>query len=207
MTSADRRRRRAASQPNPRGLPASTNSLERHMMSQYTTHNLTIGALRRHPLRLPLREARHSSRRLLPAEGLLGVDAVALHQDALLGSMCGPPRVRTSIPAETPGTTPWCGQRRTSGPTRSGHTSRGWTGVSSRTRPPGLSLILPSPDIPAVSDERTASPRASWPRQGLAPRTLRRWSISAVCGRLIAVPRTSSASTRPTAVSLARGTR
>ena len=83
MTSADRRRRRAASQPNPRGLPASTNSLERHMMSQYTTHNLTIGALRRHPLRLPLREARHSSRRLLPAEGLLSVDAVALQQDAL----------------------------------------------------------------------------------------------------------------------------
>src|SRR4029450_5644341 len=38
----DPRPRRAASQPNPRGLLTSTDSLERHMMSQYTTPSPTI---------------------------------------------------------------------------------------------------------------------------------------------------------------------
>ena len=80
--------------------PASTNSLERHMMSQYTTPNLTIGASDGHRLRLPLQEGRHSSRRLLPAEGLLGVDAVALQQDAL--SLTGHHAQGDSGKSETP---------------------------------------------------------------------------------------------------------
>jgi hypothetical protein len=55
------------------------------------------------------------------------------------------------------GQTMWRGQRRNSGPMRSGHTSRGWSGVSDHSRLSGLDPIPRSPAIPAVSDERTAS--------------------------------------------------